>query len=409
MPMSYREFPPGSECASCYAPVFPDRVRGDRVLFAVDDDERAPWVCRSCYVEANDRQPEDAPDSPNDYYDRDMPEGEDDGSDESQEETDDDIGSPVLPALYVADLPDRPSRTVSVEQEVGRGGNWIAAELRARGLTTYGTMLGYHSGSSDRIYVEEDGSVAGEVIYSRFNLSDIADARLMEDALSVVQRGMGEDAVKLDMRCGLHVHVDARRLTMTNLTSLYHLWNYLEDTLYRLASANWRCHRTEIAETNYAPKTRKGASSVREVGRLLHGTRGGLNVGNYLSAVRDYCTCGAGQFGVWNECECRLQKPTIEFRLWNASANVRKIRAYVALSSAIVAYAASHDVAPDVFPPLEWTEDTGTMDVDENGMRLGFILSKLPLTEAEREDVRYCASRCSLASVRPRAIVGAAL
>ena len=121
---------------------------------------------------------------------------------------------------------------------------------------------------------------------------------------------------------------------------------------------------------------------------------------NYLNA-RGYCRCGAFAFSDWRECTCNLGKATIEFRVFNATANLRKVHAFTALSLALVEYVANDplgDFSPDNFPVFEWNGTTKTPPNEEASKRaLAFIFEDLPLTEGEREDLRYCVENSSLA------------
>src|SRR5204863_507788 len=82
-------------------------------------------------------------------------------------------------------------------------GENAAHALHHAGLSSSDYMRGYHSGGAGEFcYVEEDGSVDGEIIYSRLRLSDAAHARKLEDALSVVQDLISEQEIGLDSRCG---------------------------------------------------------------------------------------------------------------------------------------------------------------------------------------------------------------
>jgi len=346
----------------------------------------------------------DEPDPPEDY-----PEDVTDPSADF-EQIGDDIESEARPklALQIPALDDRPARLVSMEQEIGGDANTAVEALHSEGLTSEGYMRGYHSGgtSSDFCYVEEDGSVDGEIIYSRMRLDNPRTARKLEDALGVVQTLISEDQIGLDSRCGFHIHVGLSYsegvpcYSMENVVSLYHLWNYVEDTVFRLASANWRHHRTEGQGCNYSPPTPKRLAGAVSVGRGMSRERGALNLSNFLAA-RGYCSCGAFDFGDWSACTCNLEKATVEFRVFNATANKRKIRAYTALCLALVAYAERNTCTAETHPVDAW-RGTAALNADEAYKRLHFILRELPLTEEEREDIRYCAERSTLKSVVQR-------
>lgn len=306
--------------------------------------------------------------------------------------------------LHVKALKSRPARKTSVEIEVGMGGNYLAEAFHSAGLSDYDYMGGYHDmDDSSFVRVEEDSSVAAEVIFSKMRLDNLTDAQRFERGIGIIRQAINDDRCKLDMRCGLHIHINlgheadgGKALSMDGVASLYHLWNYLEDTIFRLGSANWKGHRSEFGN-DYAPATRKGLPTNREIGQAMQHGRGSLNLSNYLLS-RGNCRCGAFDFGSWQDCTCNLGRSTVEFRVFNTSANSRKIRAYVALCQALVAAAEVKRYGPDEYPVLSW-EDGGDVDVSASKERLEFILNELPLTNDERQDILYCAEKSSLSVV----------
>jgi hypothetical protein len=309
------------------------------------------------------------------------------------EETTDDPSAQDSP-LRIPALPDRPTRCMSMEIEVGRGGNVLAEAFYHAGLSDSSHMRGYHSGDHDSfVCVEEDASVAAEIIFSKMYLSRPGHSANFERGLGILKQAIANGQSKLDMRCGLHIHVSLERdrtakakgFTRENCISLYHLWNYLEDTIFRLGSANWKGHRSEFGN-EYSPVVPK-----REISRPhdLQFGRCALNLSNYLSVLarRDNSDPYYGGEAI----------PTVEFRVFNTSANTRKIRAYAALCQALVAYAGDHKITSTEFPVFSWTCH-GEPDMRASQERIEFILTKLPLTNSEQEDLRYCMRKSSLAS-----------
>jgi hypothetical protein len=260
-------------------------------------------------------------------------------------------------------------------------------------------------------YVEYDGSVDSEIIYQKLRLDRKETARRFALGIETVSDAMRMGDVTLDSRCGWHTHVDVghdpdigtRCYSMTDIESLYHLTNYCEDTLYRLASANWKAHRAEMQSEDYSPMAQKGLRGPSAIGNWATHHRGAVNFSPFL-ASRGGCHCGAFSFGTWSDCTCDLGRngycPTIEFRVFNATANPRKIRAYTALCLALIAYAQDHICAVESFPVNEWR---GTENEPEE-TALRFMLTQLPLTDDERRDLLYCAERSSLRSVIPEDI-----
>jgi hypothetical protein len=350
--------------------------------------------------EPDDAYDDSSDDDPPDYVHVDVPD------DPTFEQSSDDV-APIKTTelrMQVPALEDRPARMISFEQEFGGDAGAVAESLYDGGYAEDRYVCGYHSGGGGFVRVEDDSSVDGEIIFSRLRLDHEATAAKLDGALDVVAYQLSNaESISLDSRCGFHVHVDAgydvgrgryKCLSVDAVQSLYHLWNYLEDTIFRLGSANWSRHRTERADYNYAPPTPKALTGARDIGRAMQRERGALNLGNFLAA-RSYCSCGAFDFGAWNECTCELEQPTVEFRVFNATANKRKIRAYIALCLALVAYAEQNTITEATHPVHEWC-GTDMLDSERSQERLRFILRELPLTDVEREDLRYCAERSSL-------------
>lgn len=375
-------------------------------VFALDCDGTVPWGNVAAFESYHDCHPcdwryESDDDEPCDCEDCRRENGEEDTYDPYGEESADDPSANTS-RLHVKSMTNRPVRMTSVEIEVGMGGNYLAEAFYNAGLSDVDHMGGYHDmDDSSFVRVEEDSSVAAEVIFSRM-LLDSSDAGKFEKGIGIIRFAIDAGKSKLDMRCGLHVHVNLSKgngalcYGMDDVASLYHLWNYVEDTIFRLGAANWKGHRSEFGN-DYAPKTTKGFTTSVEIGRNMNGRRGALNLSNYLGA-RHNCNCGAFDFGNWRECTCDLGRSTVEFRVFNTSANSRKIRAYVALCQALVAAAALKRYGPDEYPAFEWT-DGGDVDVSASKERLEFILNELPLTNDERQDILYCAEKSSLSAV----------
>lgn len=307
--------------------------------------------------------------------------------------------APVAPRLMLPVLPDRDPRMISVEQEVGAGGHEIARALYDAGFAETEELQPYHSGASGFVYVEDDASVNAEVIYNKMRLDNPGIASTFEEALREVRTLISDGVSKLDMRCGLHVHVDIRGFGMAQVESLYHLWNHLEDTIFRLGAANWRCHRTCLASHNYAPATLKGLTTRGTIGRYFDSERGALNLCNFLNA-RGSCRCGAFVFADWENCTCDLRKTTAEFRVFNATANLRKMHAYTALSLALVETAKRITFTSEDFPAFHFHADEDQpMDTLATRDALELIFERLPLTESEKDDLAYCARNSGVAGV----------
>ena len=387
------------QCDTCSAGSTND---GDHAVTvrAVDDDDCAPWVCEGCYANHWNGAPGD--ESPFEW----------ENTDAGQEESYDlpnDIPPPEPSALVLPVLGARANRMISFEQELGMGRREVATRLYLAGHAVTDQVQPYHGGSPGGFcYVEDDGSVDSEVIYGRLDLSRNEVAASFEAALNVVRGCIAEGEARLDMRCGGHIHVDVgsqrlsadQRYGMRDVESLYHLWNSLEDVIYRLGSANWARHRTLAAPSSYANPSRKGHATMRDLGTYLEHSRDSLNLSNYL-ASRSYCQCGAFAYSEWSECSCDLPKATVEFRVFNGTANLRKINAYTALCLALVEYAKRNRVTAEERPVNEWTatDTVPETHLEKTADGLRFILEDLQLTHSEMLNLRYCAEKSSLAEI----------
>jgi hypothetical protein len=121
--------------------------------------------------------------------------------------------------------------------------------------------------------------------------------------------------------------------------------------------------------------------------------------------ARGSCSCQASFYEDWANCTCDIRQPTLEFRVFNATLNQRKIRAYLAFCVAFVNMAKTADFDPISFPELRWrgtfaTRGTTDQTWEEASLeRIKFILEKFPLTQTEKTDIQYCFRNCSLAPV----------
>jgi hypothetical protein len=371
-------------------------------LFADDDDGAAPWVCQDCYARSHDGEH-----PPPHNRNAETATGGQDVDEILQVSTD--FPPPAPSPMMLPPMLDRASRPLSFEQEVAAGGHEIASKLYTGGHAASADVLGYHSGGAGGFcYVEQDSSVDAEIVYSKLDLSSNAVATRFASALDVVRSEVASDEApaRLTLRCGGHVHVglsgagleQEQKYGMTDVESLYHVWNHVEDVVYRLGSANWSKHRT-LAGNSYTNETRKGLSRRGEIGRHFENDRGSLNFSNFLAA-RGYCTCGAFTFEAWEDCVCSdLPKATVEFRVFNGTANLRKIHAYTALSLALVEYAKRNTVKVDDLPSHGWTRTEEVVITEAAEAALRFILTEAPLTYDEKVNVLYCAEHSSLKEI----------
>jgi hypothetical protein len=303
----------------------------------------------------------------------------------------------------------RPIRVCSIEMECAPpGGNALAKELHAQGLATWDRVVDYHSSHRHRgfCHVERDRSLGedgGELIMQLLELDNIEDVRKLHSAMGVVRKQLSAKKLNIDMRCGLHIHIDAHRFGLGHVRNLVILFNYLEDPLYRMAASQYSRHRG----MQYASKLHKQGYPDRQTFGLNffpnNGHNHALNVAHYWRAVRERCGCGANLIGSYENCTCNLGKCTFEFRVWNGTANYRKVAAYAAISQSMVAYARLHDdLDADAFPVLEYDNKASKITEERKEewlSRLTWMFRNLYFSANERENIFYVIRNCDLSKL----------
>ena len=332
----------------------------------------------------------------------------DDGYSVEREEIDirEDI-APVLSTNIGREVP-----LISIEQEFSGNGDLVARILHDMGIAYSRYSDGYHMSEArnnhenERIcYVETDSSCGYELIFSKVNLKNRSEAEKISEVQKVLRKLKNQEAIRLSARCGFHIHVDVSDWGMKEIVSAYHLWNYMEDTVFRFASAFWGSHRDEEVGGAYSIPVPKGYTGRAEIANTIMDRRDALNFTHILRA-KSNCRCGASIYEDWANCTCNLAQPTLEFRVFNATINQRKIRAYLAFCIAFVNMAKEYDHTPDKFPEMRWrgTNVRDRYDFTEpweeaTEKRLKYILQEFPLTNSEKSDIIYCLRNSSVESV----------
>ena len=298
---------------------------------------------------------------------------------------------------------ERGHQLTSVEIEFGGNDNYVAGELYSAGLSLARETGGYHGGGSGT-YVEYDGSVdeGGEMIISRLHLPVQEEAKRLYQSVDILRGAIKAGECRLTTQCGVHVHVDVGKYDLDWVMSAAVVYNYLESTLYHIASAGWkRGHRGASSGNDYAKTTPKGLTSKERFQESFGRDRYfGLNASPYFYARRQ-CNCSAG-FENGSNCTCPPRsKSTLEFRLWNTTANGTKIMAYVAIPQAIVAFAKGKQLTANDLPDFEWgyEEQPHNGDAQMHAERLQWMFENLPFSPEERNAVRYCIRNSGLGSL----------
>lgn len=362
-------------------------------------------MCERCYYSAEDQEirldpiaPFDEPMSDPVYV-----------QPRDTEEFEDDVKA--VEELLIPSIAGRENiRACGIEIEGGGSGRALARALYSVGLSQYERQLNYHTQTTfveDGVRtwtVENDSSVDWEMVSPPLNIADREDVRQLQEAVNVLRAQIKEGVVGLDIRCGLHIHVGAERVGITHAYHLGKVWGYLEDVIFRLGAARWPYHRAVLNGLHYCQPTPKGAKTKLEFGRQMDNNMdryNALSFQNYIQSFTRRCQCGAVRYDSWDECTCDLGKCTFEFRVFNTSANMHKIHAYMALCQSLVAWATGRDeIDPDSLPEQSYVNRQGNDlqagHVDAWKERLEFIFTELPLTEGEKRDLLYCVQHSDL-------------
>ncbi|MFI5405113.1 MAG: amidoligase family protein [Nitrososphaerales archaeon] len=351
-------------------------------------------------------EPEPESEYDEEYNDHDSDEMNDGYSVEEEENMDHRATTPMIATNIGRTVP-----FISFEQEFSGNGSLVARKLYEMGYASSRGVEGYHnsdgrfnSDSSRFCYVETDSSCGYELIFDRVELNRRGQAERISEVQSILRDLRNDGYINLSARCGFHVHVDVSDWGMKEIVSGYHLWNYLEDPIFRFASAFWGSHRDEEVGGGYSTPVPKGYTQRTVIGRTLSSRRDALNFSPILNA-RGNCSCSAALYEDWANCTCNVRQPTLEFRVFNATLNQRKIRAYLAFCVAFVNIAKTAEFEPANFPEMRWQGTFTKRGIDAKSWeecsaeRLKFILKEFPLTGAEKIDIQYCLRNSSLDSV----------
>ena len=308
--------------------------------------------------------------------------------------------------LSVPELPNRPARVCSIEQEINDGGREVTQMLYDLGFAETDSQIGYSaSGRAGTVAVKSDASLSGddpaEIVYSRYRLWDRDSAESLSQALARVRQLARETTpgvVRVNKSAGTHVHVsataeDGSRIGPSEMAALHEIFSYAEDFLYSIAAAGWDSHRSPIGgHGTYCKPVPKLASGERgtafRVNTLMRGDRYfGLNFQRLLAAATN-CSCGAARFGEWSACECgAFDSATVEWRLFNASTKPETMHAWLILSHALTALAMTHRVGTLPVNGYGQSSLTSRKEVQS------WIEQNAPLTDDEIQVIRGAVAR----------------
>lgn len=182
---------------------------------------------------------------------------------------------------------------------------------------------------------QEDCTAAGEFI-SRILSTHTGTA---DRALAALADALRAGRCEFDDDTGLHVHVDASDIDNAALVRVWRIWALYQDDVARIANATFRGIR--------------GYASGSRVSEVLGWGRGdgdrdtfyGDDIDAAYEVLRDDLKAGY-------RTSCWLSggrsQGTFEFRLWNSTRSLWRIRMAVYVSAAIVSAAIDeHDAHPD--------------------------------------------------------------
>lgn len=325
---------------------------------------------------------------------------------------------PISGNIVIPSTRQRPFRTVSVETEMNGDGGFIARQLYRCGFVDRPAVAGYHEHSRREdqhvSFLKHDGSVTGgELITYLVNLDEADHADAFMQVLSTLRAIEKVGKAEFTHVCGGHIHIDSHNLDFSDAWRYVTVYNFLENVIYRLGGAGTgplQVHRTLVpghdrpnGGRGYSNSIIKGPFGTQSTfGRSLMdmGRTVGLNFQHFIKARAN---CGCGAYAVENSkaCSCNLGKSTIEWRVWNSTANPRILHAWIALMQAVTAYADSDkkmsEKEENEFPAFAWDRKLFAPSHHATTKeRLEWMHTQLPLSRAERDSLIYAAKHSEL-------------
>jgi len=234
-------------------------------------------------------------------------------------------------------------RTFGFELEVASGGNAVALALNRAGLADGSRQHYYHchcegcqlyfGEASNWFKVQNDSSTGpggGEVISSplqmgwtnipNLNSPEVSPLYLMGELATVLQT----TGATVDEHCGLHVHVGARDLTDRQLGRLFELVHHYEAVLYRLACGRSARHRGYDNDFRYC----RPLSAFDNYLEAKH-------LAKLKSAEAKQSAIATNKYVAANLIPIE-SLGTVEFRLFESTRELARMRLYTKLSVALV-------------------------------------------------------------------------
>lgn len=119
--------------------------------------------------------------------------------------------------------------------------------LRASGIQV--EYEGYSHNTKPHWKIVSDGSCGYELV------SPVLEGEAGLEQVSIAAAALEAAGAKVDRRCGLHVHFDARRMNLKAIKNIFKMWLKFEDVLDTFQPASRRGNANSYCRTNlpYAP------------------------------------------------------------------------------------------------------------------------------------------------------------
>lgn len=296
----------------------------------------------------------------------------------------------------------RVPRLTSIEQELVEGASDILGVFRTLDFADQDTLDDYSTeGGPASVVIKSDGSLPDgsgcEIVYSRYNLYQSAEAVKVGKMLSTLRNMRGRGLVGTGRRAGTHMHLSVRsqalhtgHLGPRDVASLVGIFGHVEGVIYRLAACGWPSHRGEGDGYYYSrclPEGmgRKTATKAR---RHLHGHYHGLTFDRLWQSLQR-CSCSACSVGEWDECNCgAMEGATVEWRVFNSSTKPETLHAWAILAHALTARAMQGDWSELPENPASPVQ----LPLRNEKQQVDFILES-PMHPTEREILRAALDR----------------
>lgn len=303
--------------------------------------------------------------------------------------------------ITIPELPNRPSRLCSIEQELSKGGHRVARMLYDMGMSHYHEITNYSADAeAGMAVVKQDATLdrhhGGEVLYSRLNLSSRTSASAFSRAIWFIRELKKRGLVTTSRNAGTHIHISAISgsgivFGPAEMAKLYEIFSFCEDVLFRLSAAGWAGHRgtqhTLLIDNKEDTKTEGMTKPGKLAKYAMRDRHFALNFRRLMDAARA-CTCGAGVVGDWAECECgRMRAGTVEWRIFNATTKPETMHGWLILAHALTAKAFDYQLG-ELHP-----NGFNRTAQETQGWILGWIMNECPMTHEEKRVILDLARR----------------